>query len=183
MSTVRAPQRARPARGPQPGSRPRPRLEVVGPPTRRPAPSTRLIITGGVVLFLLLFALAGFQAVLVSSQQRLDQLDRQVAIAQDRYQDLRVEVARLEAPDRILNTALYELGMVPSGTATFVTPSEAVAAEVEARAAEAEVEASDGAADGSAPGDVNDVANDAAAAGDSAAASWPEVKPYLEPGP
>ncbi|MGH9118258.1 MAG: hypothetical protein ACRD0A_10405 [Acidimicrobiales bacterium] len=180
-TAVRAPARIGPARGPQPGlPRPRPRLAVVRQATRsRSAPSARLIVIGGIVLFLLLFALAGFQAVLVSSQERLDELDRQVAVAQDRYHDLRVEVAALEAPDRILNTAIHELGMVPSGPATYLTPSDAVAAEVAANAAEAEVEA----ADGPAPSDVNDVANDAATPGDSSASSWPEVKPYLEPSP
>ena len=90
-----------------------------------------MIVAGAVVLFLLLFALAGFQAVLVSAQQRLDELERQVAVEQDRYQDLRVDVARLAAPQRILDAATLELGMVPSGRATYVVPSDAVAAEVE----------------------------------------------------
>jgi cell division protein FtsL len=178
-TAVRAPARARPAGRAQPASRPRPRLEVVGPPTRgrRPVPSTRLIVAGAVVIFVLLFALAAFQAVLVSSQQRLDELERQVAVEQDRYQDLRIDVARLEAPERILNTALYELGMVPSGQPTFVVPSDAVAAEVDARRAEAE------ATDWFTAGDVNDVANGAAVSSEPSAASWPQVKPYLEPSP
>ena len=145
----------------------------------------RLVVTGGVVLFLLLFALAGFQALLVSSQQRLDELDRQVAVAQDRYQDLRVEVAALEAPERILNTAVHELGMVPSGAATYVAPSDAVAAEVEARAHEAEVDVADSSDTSGAPtpGDVNDVANGAVEPAEPSATAWPDVKPYLEPTP
>jgi cell division protein FtsL len=137
------------------------------------------LVAGGVVIFVLLFALAAFQAVLVSSQQRLDELERQVAVEQDRYQDLRVDVARLEAPERIMNTALYQLGMVPSGQATYVVPSDAVAAEVEALGAEAEAEAD---AEATA-GDVNDVANAEAVPAEPSAASWPEVKPYLEPSP
>jgi hypothetical protein len=142
-------------------------------------------VAGGVAIFVLLFALAAFQAVLVSSQQRLDELERQVAVAQDRYQDLRIDVARLEAPERILNTAVYELGMVPSGQATFVVPSDAVAAEVDARRAEAEAAARAEAdtADGIAAGDVNDVANGPAVPSEPSASSWPEVKPYLEPSP
>jgi cell division protein FtsL len=151
-------------------------------------PSTRLLVAGGVVIFVLLFALAAFQAVLVSSQQRLDELERQVAVEQDRYQDLRVEVARLEAPERIMNTALYQLGMVPSGQATYVVPSDAIAAEVEALRAEAEADAAAQVAGaepaaGVTAGDVNDVANAEAVPAEPSAASWPEVKPYLEPSP
>jgi hypothetical protein len=142
-----------------------------------------MIVLGGAVLFVLLFALAAFQAVLVSSQQRLDELERQVAIEQDRYQDLRVDVARLEAPDRILDMATYELGMVPAGVPTYVTPSETAAAEIDRRVAEAELDASDTTADGPSAGDVNDVATEPAPVDDPAAAVWPEVKPYLEPGP
>jgi hypothetical protein len=140
-----------------------------------------------VVLFLLLFALAAFQAVLVSTQQRLDDLDRQVAVAQDRYQDLRIDVARLEAPQRIIDTATLELGMVPAGQPTYVVPSGAVAAEVDARADATQRALDDDAAGGpadaenGAAGDVNDVAN--MDAPEPAAASWPEVKPYLEPSP
>jgi cell division protein FtsL len=177
---VRAPQRSRPATGPASARGSRPQLHVVGPPTRgRSVPSTRLIVAGGVALFLLLFALAAFQAVLVSSQQRLDELDRQVGVAQDRYQDLRVDVARLEAPERILSLAVHELGMVPSGQPTYVVPSDAVAAEVDARAAQTQAELADAAS----AGDANDVANEAAVPAEPSAASWPEVKPYLEPSP
>jgi hypothetical protein len=136
-----------------------------------------MIVGGAVVLFLLLFALAAFQAVLVSNQQRLDDLDRQVASAQDRYQELRIDVARLEAPQRIIDMATLELGMVPAGQPTYVVPSGAVAAEVDERADAAESALSDAGAEG----DVNDVANLDTPAPPSA--SWPEVKPYLEPGP
>lgn len=136
---------------------------------------------GVIALFLVLIGLAGFQASLVSSRERLDELERRVAIEQDRYQDLRVDVARLEAPERILAAATYQLGMVPAGTPVYVTPTGEVVAEVETRVAEAEAEVE--APTGSSPGDVNDVAAEAGSTTDAPGASWPEVKPYLEPTP
>ncbi len=134
------------------------------------------MVLGGVALFVILFALAAFHTVLVSSQERLDALERQVSVQQHRYQDLRLEVARLESPERIRNAALYQLGMVPAGTPTYVTPSGEMAAEVEARAQTTEPETNE-----PGPADQNDVAAEATTAHPDT--SWPAVKPYLEPTP
>jgi hypothetical protein len=128
-------------------------------------------------LFLVFVALASFQTVLVSSRQRLDELERHVAAQQDRYQDLTVDVARLEAPACILTAARDRLGMVPAGEPTYVTPSGDVVADVEARAADAATAA----AATEAETDTNVAADSQPTA--PPATAWPEVKPYLEPAP
>jgi cell division protein FtsL len=91
------------------------------------------VAIGVVALFLILLALAAFHAALVSSQGRLDRLERQLSAQQHRYQSLRLEVARLEAPERVLSSARYQLGMVPAGDPVFLTPSPDFVEEVLAR--------------------------------------------------
>ena len=115
----------------------------------------RLIVTvAGLAAAGCLFALAAFNAVLVSGQGRIDRLERQVAEAQAQYSANRLKVAELESPDRIVRVAQERLGMVPPPDVTYLTPSEAVADEV-GRPAEAP-----------------------ATTGESSR-SWAAVKPYL----
>ena len=116
-------------------------------------------VAGGVLAGGLLFALAAFHAVLVSGQVRLDDLEARVADAQARYAAARLEVAELEAPDRIVAEAT-RIGMVEPPTVTYLAPSGAVAAPSEPAPEEAS-----GAGDG------------------QAASSWSHVKPYLDSRP
>jgi cell division protein FtsB len=104
-----------------------------------------------------LFALAAFHAMLASGQAQLDQLESRVGDAQARYESLRLDVAELEAPDRIVREAQERLGMVPPPGVTYLTPSEAVTNEVGQAAVTPSPTQSD--------------------AGDRAA--WATVKPYL----
>jgi hypothetical protein len=67
---------------------------------------------------------------LASGQARLDQLDQRVSDAQGRYESLRLDVAQLEAPSRIVREAQERLGMVPPPGVTYLTPSQTVSAEV-----------------------------------------------------
>lgn len=96
----------------------------------------RAIATGGAVLVVIgLFALAASHAMLASGQARLDDLNREVDDAQARYQSLRLDIAELEAPDRIVREAQERLGMVPPPDVTYLSPSAALADEVGAAAA------------------------------------------------
>lgn len=165
MSTVRAPRRApvtRPRAEPRPEPRPaRPDLRVVEPAPRRVgvAMVTTLAV---VVVFVLLFALAGFHAWLVQNQQRLDHLHRDVTEAQNDYQRLRLQVDELESPEHVVDVAVNKLGMVPPPETTYLTPSAGVG---------------DGAATATA---ADPDAGTAEAAADT---TWAEVKPYLDPTP
>lgn len=121
---ARAPE-VRPAAAPEPGVA-RPRLHVVGPPaTRRRLRTGPTFALGASLAFAIAFAVVACQVVLVQGQQRLDQLDAEVAEATDRYQELRLEVAELESPGRIVEAAT-NLGMVPPPEVTYLTPTGAV---------------------------------------------------------
>ncbi len=80
------------------------------------------MVVAAVLAGVSLLALAGAHAMLVSSQVRLDELEQQAAEAQARHQSLRLEVARLEAPDRVVSTATERLGMVPPEAVTYLHP-------------------------------------------------------------
>jgi cell division protein FtsL len=140
----------------------RPTLRVVSDARvvaqRRRRSLRALLLLVGFVMAASLFALAAFHAMLASGQAELDQIEQDVAEAQGRYEQLRLDVAELEAPDRIVREAQERLGMVPPPNITYLTPSEAVAAEV-----------GQAAADDSPPTSTE--------AGDRAA--WGAIKPYL----
>jgi cell division protein FtsL len=140
----------------------RPSLRVVD--RRRRAPRyglwTAMAIFG---VFGVLLAVVMFHTVLLQNQRRLDQLDTQVRDEQALYQQLRLEVAQLSAPQRIIDAATTKLGLVPSQSTIYLTPSGADA--VAARQAEAAKTT-----DPSAAGNGDDPA---------VQSGWPQVKPYL----
>jgi cell division protein FtsL len=107
-------------------------------------------VTLTVLLFAALFAVAVSHALLIESQSHLDQLDDQVAEEQARYQRLRMDVAELESPERIMADAT-EMGMVPPADPVWITPDRPVAAGSE----------------------------DTESSTDSTDTSWSEVKPIL----
>jgi hypothetical protein len=76
------------------------------------------------LLFAALFGVAVSHALLIEGQAKVDDLDQQVAAEQARYEELRRDVAELEAPQRILGEATGELGMVPAGDPVWLSPDE-----------------------------------------------------------
>lgn len=150
-SRAAAPARVQPGTRPQPRRAPaQPDLRVVDAPGRRLG---AIGVAGVVLLFGLLFGLVVAHTVLVQNQQHLDRVQQEIRDAQARYQAQRLQVAQLESPARVVEEATTRLGMVtPPGT-TYLTPSQATAAEVSAPAA----------SDTPTPADDD----------------WPDVKPYL----
>src|SRR5207237_7250034 len=69
-----------------------------------------------------LFSVAAFHVVLTQNQFRLDQLRSRAGTEQARYQRLRLKVAELESPDRIVATAQSRLGMVQAPSIVFLAP-------------------------------------------------------------
>lgn len=167
MSTVTAPAHA-PARRPDhrraglPVERPVPRrrpdhLRVVRPdeaPTgrglRRLTPRAGLVLTA--VLFLVLFAVAGAQSLLVQGQLRLDGAEKRLAAEQARYQELRKELAGMESPERIV-AAAHAQGMVTPSDLVYLQPADA---------------------------DLGDTGATTADAPTSTGRDWSSVKPLLE---
>ena len=78
-----------------------------------------------VILFASLFGLAVFHTVLVQGQAQLDRLDARVASQEATAQELRLGVAELEAPSRIVAEAQDRLGMVSPAAITYLMPSPA----------------------------------------------------------
>lgn len=90
----------------------RPELRVV--PEPRPRRGVGVVVfLAGVALFASLFGLAVFHAMLVQSQSTLDDLDSEITAARARSEELRLDIAELESPDRILDEA-RDQGMVPA---------------------------------------------------------------------
>ena len=116
-ATPRTAPRSAPAR--------RPELQVV-PKARRRLRTGPTIFLGGLITFAIAFALVVAQAMLVQGQQRLDDLDVRINEATRRQQELRLQVAELESPARIVAAATTDLGMVPPAGVTYLTPSGAV---------------------------------------------------------
>jgi cell division protein FtsL len=69
-----------------------------------------------------LFAVVAFHVVLTQNQFRLDQLRTSATTEQARYQRLRLQVAQLESPDRIVATAQKQLGMVQPPSIVYLAP-------------------------------------------------------------
>jgi cell division protein FtsL len=101
-------------------------LRVVGP--QRPRLGISLSPRAGVLLtilaFVALFGVAASHALLIQNQAHIDELNDRVAAEQARYEELRLEVAQLESPQRIMEEATTNLGMVPPGETVWLTPDE-----------------------------------------------------------
>jgi hypothetical protein len=72
-----------------------------------------------------IFGAATFHVLLVQSGFRLDHLSHEVRDEQQKYEHLRLDVARLAAPERIVATAQERLGMiVPPNVAYLMAPAQ-----------------------------------------------------------
>ena len=144
----------------------RPQLRVVDEPAKRSLSLgvITVLVVGGI--FVMLFGLVVFHTVLLQNQQRLDRIDAQVSDEQAHYQSLRLQVAQLQSPQRILDVATHKLGMVPPESTTYLTPT------------------ADDTASSSVGAPQDDTSgNDTAAPSDDGASTWPKVKPYLGAAP
>ncbi len=136
----------------------RPPLRVVERPVRQPRDRRLLALVGGALLFA--GVLAGNVAVHAQTTQGQFELERLSATARQRqvhYQQLRLQVAQLEAPQRIVGRA-KQMGMVEPSGVTYLTPS------AKTSTAPVRSQASD------APSSSND----------QAAQGWGQVKPHLD---
>ena len=125
MTAVAQP--ALPKRRPDPTPEARPKLRVVRPgevsaarrrrrARLRAATVVLLVVTG-------MFLLVASHVLLTQGQFRLQTLQRQADDQQARYERLRLEVARLESPERIVAVAQQRLGMVPPPGVKYLSPT------------------------------------------------------------
>lgn len=92
-----------------------------GSPQRRVGRRAPII---GLLVFVGMLALAASHTLLVQGQIRLDGLDEKVAAQQEDYHRARLEVAELEAPERIVTAAMERIGMVEPADVVYLTPEE-----------------------------------------------------------
>lgn len=100
---------AAPARRSRPGM---PRLRVAAASSGRSAASVIGTVALG-LLFLSVLGVVVFQALLVQTQSHLDDLEEQVRVEEARADDLRLRLAELQSPARIVAEARERLGMIP----------------------------------------------------------------------
>jgi cell division protein FtsL len=122
-----------------PAARPqRPPLRVVGPgekAARDHRSRARLVAVSTVLLVAVaLFGVVVAHVVLTQNQFRLEKLQRQAAEQQARYERLRLQVAEMESPERIVAAAQERLGMVSPPTVKYLTPAKAAAPPATAQA-------------------------------------------------
>lgn len=137
----------------------RPDLHVVREEELREADRARmvrqLVVTATIVAALCLFGVVVFHVLLTQNQFRLDKLQEQSIERQAEYDRLRLQVAELESPDRII-AAAQALGMVTPPKVTYLAPT------VEEGGT-----------------DTTPVAGEQSSGGES---SWSTVKPHLADG-
>jgi cell division protein FtsL len=119
--------RARPDEIPQP--RPDLRIVVDGELSARARRRRRRLVAVAmaVVLCASLFGVVAFHVVLTEGQLELERLQARASAEQSRNTRLRLEVAQLESPEWIVNSAIND-GMVPPDGTTYLTPPPSSAA-------------------------------------------------------
>lgn len=117
-----APARPRPEIGGPGGA---PRLRVVADGERTPEATRRRarLLAGSVALLaaLALFGVVAAQVAITQRQFQLERVARQGDELQQRYDRLRLQVAELESPARVV-AAATALGMQQPGAVTYLTP-------------------------------------------------------------
>jgi hypothetical protein len=125
---------ALPDRSTHRGDDERPELRVVAPASRRRRNWQVGTVAGG-LLFLAMFVIVGAQALIVQQQRHIDDVNGRIAVAETQAEQLKIDLAELQSPKRILSEARDKLGMVQAPTPVYLQPQpgdDAGAAEVPA---------------------------------------------------
>jgi cell division protein FtsL len=139
---------------------PRPPLRVVEqrPVPQRPDRRRLAVLAGGLLFATVLAGNVAVQAQTTQGQFELERLQKAGRERQARYQQLRLEVAQLEAPQRVVGRA-RQMGMIEPARVTYLTPTTKTSATAPNRR------------DGDEPVPTGE-----------AAGGWEHVKPHLDGG-
>ena len=72
------------------------------------------------VVFGSLLGIVVVQTFIVQNRVQLDAVNSELSVARERNQELRLRVIELEAPERILDTAVSRLGMIRPDERTYL---------------------------------------------------------------
>ncbi|MBW3613930.1 MAG: hypothetical protein KY439_01290 [Actinobacteria bacterium] len=131
----------------------------------------RLAMAATVAGALCLFGVVVAHVVLTQNQFRLDQLRGRSVSQQAEYDRLRLQVAELESPRRIVADAQQRLGMITPPKVVYLTPAPEQAGDAAAPAGSAATAGTQALARTARP-----------EAGSSTAEGWSTVKPHLAEG-
>ncbi|HXW81711.1 MAG TPA: hypothetical protein VEJ84_19555 [Acidimicrobiales bacterium] len=163
--------------GPE-GQEQRNHLRLIRQQESRRANRRRLLVSLGIAcVAALCLGLVALHVLIAENQFRLDQLQQTASSEQESYERLRLQVAELEAPARIVSEAEGRFGMVQPGSVTYL-PAVSATSQATASAGNG---TSAGAGDDQPSTDVSQSQGGIPAPeGD---ADWPSIKPYLSGSP
>ncbi len=90
---------------------------------RRRVRARRTVVAGVAFVAVALFGVVIAHVLLMQGQFELERTQRAASTQQAEYDRLRLQVAELESPERIVATAQERLGMVSPPTITYLAPS------------------------------------------------------------
>jgi cell division protein FtsL len=163
-------------------------LRLVQNQARRRAGRRRLLVVLGIASVAAVgLALVALHVLIAENQFKLDRLQQRAATEQASYEKLRLQVAQLEAPARIVSEAEGQLGMVQPASVTYLPattsgspPTKAGGLPRTTSPGASPSRTSDGKAGGPPAADPPTTGTVTAPQGDS---DWPSVKPYLSGSP
>ena len=110
---------------PAPAARPRPqqpRLRVVAGGASRRRNVTRAVAVMSVITVVALFGIVVFHVLLNQGQMQLDRLQSRSTSERARTERLRLDLAELQSPARVVAAARDRLGMVPPASVGYLVP-------------------------------------------------------------
>ena len=154
----------------RPAGQERPDLRLVRQQAQRRTNRRHLVVPAGIAVAAgVLMALVALHVLIAENQFRLDNLAQRAAAQQATYEKLRLSVAELESPSRIVSVAEGKLGMQQPGTVTYLPATSTPTAGT--------------AAGPSASADFGDTDTGSSASAPSGDADWPSIKPFLSGSP
>jgi hypothetical protein len=145
-------------------------LRLVREQARRRANGRRLLVSAGIALLgVFCLGLVTLHVLIAENQFTLDRLTQTAATEQASYEKLRLQVAQLEAPARIVSDSEGHLGLVQPGSVTYLPATNPRATNGGGTA-----QAGPGPAGSGSAGPVTAPQGDA---------DWPSIKPYLSGSP
>ncbi|HXR21511.1 MAG TPA: hypothetical protein VN786_03045 [Acidimicrobiales bacterium] len=150
-------------------------LRLVREQARRRANGRRLLVSAGIALLgVFCLGLVTLHVLIAENQFTLDRLTQTAATEQVSYEKLRLQVAQLEAPARIVSDAEGKLSLVQPGSVTYLPATNPRATDGGGTAPASPGQAGPGPPGSASAGSVTAPQGDA---------DWPSIKPYLSGSP